>query len=139
MSDTSYLAGLSMAGRIAAFDKRHGGKENSVLFNSWIYYKDGASRDYLPEGALIEPPKDDYQRLLKIVYYNRGRLAEATRQFEDLKAKLSMAPCPQREGLEELKKLQHLVSQRSKECQDTEAALAETPEGQQRARGKQQD
>jgi hypothetical protein len=124
-----------VSGRIADFDKRNGG--NPVYFNQWFLYANGARRESMPMGALIEPPDDEYQLARNILEYHQGRHAEAVRNFENLKERLGMSGCPDREGLDELKKLFRVVGERNQSVNDAQARLAKTETGKRLAAGRQ--
>jgi hypothetical protein len=81
----------------------------------------------MPEGILQGPPKDSYTRLLRILYYHQGRLAEATRHFLDLK-QLLITGSPSERELEKLKELQQVVRKCQAGVKQAERAWKETPE-----------
>lgn len=114
--------------RVRDFDQRNGG--NPVSFKERLYYANGAQRDSDPLGALIDPPADEYARLSNILRYHQGRCAAAVREFDHLKEELEASGCPQPEGLDQLRRLQAIVSERNQAVNAAKARLEETGTGQ---------
>jgi len=90
-------------------------------------------------GALIEPPTDEFNRLRNVLNYHRARLHHAVRDFDNLKERLMMSACDHGNGIDRLKELQSIVSERSKAVEDAKAKLAATDQGQAMERARQQD
>jgi hypothetical protein len=124
-------------GRIADFDQRNGG--NPVYFKEWFYYENGAQREGWPLGVLLDPPKDEYQLATNILQYHKARHAIAAHTFENFKEQLGMSGCPDREGLDELRKLHGIVGERNQAVTDARARLAETETGKRLASSRQTD
>lgn len=126
---------LSVVGRIRAFDQRNGG--NPVDHNQWLYYANGAKREFEPYGALIDPPADEYQRFTNVLRYHEGRLAKAMHSFQNLREQLLMCPYPDKAALDELKRLQTLVGERNAAVAEAKEQLANTDVAKQRERNRQ--
>lgn len=111
--------------RAAVFDKMHGGDE-ALSDGSWLYYKDGATREVATAGALMEPPENPRERHQKIVYYHKLRLAQAVRRFDTVKAEFRENPTTHtkwEENLEDLKALQEEVQTFQKDLETAQEAL----------------
>lgn len=116
--------------RVREFDRLHG---TPAQLNDWLYFPDGATREVNPQGALIDPPQNDFERLQNVYRYHQARLAEAVRQFTNLKEALALGSAiPDFSGLDELKRLQAKVQELNVEVERAKAAIAATPEGQRR-------
>jgi hypothetical protein len=68
--------------RIAQFDKRHG---ESIFYDHWIRFEDGAAREENPLGLLLDPPTDPWDRMKRIEYFHRIKLARAVKAFDSRK------------------------------------------------------
>lgn len=113
---------LTIDQRVQQFCIKHG--NDAVPVDGWLLYSDGAKRERMLSGALVEPPNDPEERCRLQVKYHEARLRRATQAFEDLKNTLGNAakacfegPAPQLlvcdEQLQQLKELQQAV----RECQ----------------------
>lgn len=123
--------------RIAEFDKRNG--SNPVLMGGWWWYANGAVRELEPLGALIDPPRDEYDRLRNILRYHQARLNHAVRDFDNFKDQLMMSRCNDGPGLDRLKALQITVSERNQAVEEAKARLAATERGQAMEGARRQD
>ncbi len=104
--------------RIAAFDAQHG---DSVHEEGWILFADGAAREANPMGPLLEPPRDDWPRLKRILHYHEILLQRAVNAFNEQRHNLTLlaknnlnlqncGPAPNiAEATSELKQLQKQV------------------------------
>jgi len=138
LHNAEVLNPTSNAAAIARFDKRQGG--NGVRHNEWMIYPNGAMRETgSPWGALIEPPEDNYQRLSNIVLYYQARLANAVKQFDDLKHLLMMGDGSNPEGLDQLRQFREAVSVANAAVENAKQALAATPKGKQLEANRQYD
>ena len=126
-----------VSGRIADFDRRHGG--NSVYFNDWYYYANGAQREGWPLGVMTEPPEDEYLLANNILQYHQARHAIGVYKFENLKERLQMSGCPDRAGLDELKQLHREVGELNQAVNDAKAKLDKTEVGQRLVVGRRMD
>ncbi|MEI9866670.1 MAG: hypothetical protein WDN00_19380 [Limisphaerales bacterium] len=128
---------FGVAGRIADFDERNGG--NSVYFNGCFLYANGATRDGDPLGALIDPPENEDRLLANLLQYHKARHAIAVREFDNLKEELACSGCPQPEGLDQLRRLREVVSQRNQAVNDAQAKVDNTETGKRLAMLRQLD
>lgn len=112
------MDGLSVKGRVEAFDNKHG--RDCVVFDSWLLFADGASREIDPFGLLAEPPQDVYKCNQFKVKYHTIKLELAAEEFSVLKQSVmahtkvilrdrSCSGAPGREAVERLKELQKKV------------------------------
>lgn len=128
----------SVAGRVDDFDKRHG--RDSVSNGQWVFYKSGAVREVDPLGALIEPRLDDaYEHAKNVLQYYQLKLRRAVQAFDAFRSQLLMSTVPDRDSVEELKRLKSVVEEKSAEHEAAKQRLAETPEAKRRAESKQFD
>jgi len=123
--------------RIDEFHARNGG--DCVQFGEWIFYPNGASRELDPMGALIDPPKDDFERLSNALAYHRTRLAKAVKAFDSFKEQLAHQPCGNGEEISRLKELQRIVGERSKAMDEAKTALENTTIGRMRKGAREAD
>jgi hypothetical protein len=68
--------------RIAQFDKKHG---ESIFYDHWVRFEDGAAREENPLGLLLDPPDDPWDRAKRIEYFHRIKLARAVKNFDNKK------------------------------------------------------
>lgn len=123
--------------RIEAFDKRNGG--HAVLRGEWFYYSNGAIRERDLLGALIDPPEDEFQRLTNILHFHEARHAEAVRAFDNWQERLLMSGEPDRDALDELRRLRDVVGERNEDVNQAKAALAGTERSKRLAAGRRLD
>ena len=119
------IDGNSVAERVGAFHKRHGGV--CVTDGAMWYYPNGARRDCHPLGVLAEPPDDStrdgaFRKAENIVTYHRLKLKSAAGAFNELNFRLSTALPPNpKKAIAELKRLQAVVDECKRELADAEA------------------
>jgi hypothetical protein len=83
------MKGLKMLPKVVEdFDARHGGKENCVVVDGWILYRDGAQRETCEMGAQMEPPGDAYERLRLIALFHQTKMKLAIEEFSLLRDNL---------------------------------------------------
>jgi hypothetical protein len=128
---------LNVAGRVDEFDRRNG--RGAVMYNDWFFYANGAMRELMAIGVMIDPPEDDFQRLTNILRYHQARHAIAVREFDNLKNELLMAGHPDGEAVDRLKKLQLVVGERNQAVNDARSKLAATEHGKQLERNRRTD
>jgi len=131
---------LSVSGRIAQYDRRHGGAQKRIFYKGVWRYEDGSwAEPFDSLGVLAEPDPDEYLRLHSVMLYHTARLERAVQEFENFRGQLLMSSVPDRDSVEQLKKLKAIVEQRSAELETAKQNLAATPEARRRAAWKQSD
>src|ERR1051325_9437780 len=83
---------LNISARIKSFHERHGGE--CVSDGAMYFYADGAMRDVMPIGVLMEPPvpsdpEKEYQLRHNQLRYHQLRHAAAVDAFNELDEQLS--------------------------------------------------
>jgi len=121
---------FGVSARIKEFHQRQG--SNAARLGEWWFYSNGAAREVDVQGALLDPPADQYSRLANILNYHRARRQKVVREFDALHQRLLMLAEPDGEGLSRLKELQSVIGQLNADVQQAEQALANTPEGKRR-------
>lgn len=76
---------MSVKQRIAAFDNLNG---DSVVYNDWILFENGAQREVSPLGPLSFPPEDEYDRAKRITFFWKLKHEKASGEFSNLKKSL---------------------------------------------------
>ena len=135
MSHMNGIQHLSMAGRIKEFHLRHGG--DCVGDGHNFFYPNGAYREVMPEGALVDPPEDEWERLQNIRSFHKGKLAKAIHEFEDFRESITHA-FPDKASMSELKRLQAVVGEKQAAFDAASKALENTQHGKRLAERKLQ-
>ena len=71
-----------VVGRVRAFDDEHG---DSIQYEGWIFYSDGAARETNPQGVLKSPPTDPWELAKKIASFRELVYAYAADKFRTAK------------------------------------------------------
>jgi len=130
----------AVANRCKAFYQKHGGDDHALFFKGLWRFEDGATaEEFSSLGFLKDPDPEEYQRLQDISIYHQGRLEQATKAFNDLKAQLAMSPWPDEMGMTELKRLKSVVEEKQFAYDSAVRHLEGSPEGKRRAQSKQSD
>jgi hypothetical protein len=70
-----------VAERVAAFDKLHEEQGPGLRSGAWIVFPDGARREVNPMGALIDPPREEIDRMRARTVYLKIRFEQANSEF----------------------------------------------------------
>ena len=101
----------SVGNCLAEFDSQHG---ESFVYDGWVLFADGATREVNPLGLLVEPPSDPYEKAKRIALYWKLVFEKAVRDFdagrqyladlaaENLNSQIC-GPAPEKGAMEELK------------------------------------
>ncbi len=71
-----------VAERVAAWDAEQG---ESLSYQGFVYFKNGAHRELNPMGALHEPPQDDWERAKRVALYFKLVFDRASAAFTSRK------------------------------------------------------